>query len=123
MQNRKLILMFLLITILIIFSSCSQATQSTGSIMLVNNSNYIITGFYISPTTSETWGNSQLGSNTVSPSNSCTVKNIPAGTYDLRAYLYSYGSIYHYGVAVQAGNTTTWTISSRGILKGIDETL
>lgn len=90
---------------IIALAGCAQTVETTGGIRLVNNSSYIITSFYITPITAETWGANQLGSNTVAPGNSYLVNKIPAGTYDLRAYLYGYGTIYHYNAVVEAGKT------------------
>jgi len=125
MLKRKLISVFLSIVILSILTSCSQTTQTTGAIRLVNNSSFPITGFYITPISAPTWGVNQLGSNTVYSGYSFTVQSIPAGFYDLAAYLYGYGAVYHYNAEVKAGYTATWTLSDpkSSSSKGLNETL
>ena len=121
MKKQKSIMIFLLCILIMSLIGCTQTVITNGSIRLVNNSSYIITVFNITPTTATTWGSNQLGSSTLSPGNSFLVSDIPAGIYDLRAYLSGYGTIYHYDAAVEAGKTAAWVLSYKGISKEQDE--
>ncbi len=96
----------------------ATAVSSTASVKLVNpsSSGYTAYYFYISSTSSTSWGVNQLGSNTVAPGSSYTINSIPPGSYDFKigtsvannkcSYLLNY--------TLTAGTLTTITISSWG---------
>lgn len=96
----SLFLLFALITAGCDFvrSTDKDKTQEscTADVSFVNNSSDTIWYLYIAPADSDSWGNDQLKSSTISPGNTFTITNIPApGTYDFRVYRYSdYASLY-----------------------------
>jgi hypothetical protein len=85
----------------------------TGAVEVVNNSSVEICYLYISPTTSNEWGQDWLGTeNTVPPGSSFTVRSVPPGNYDLRADDCTGSEIdTANGVQVSAGQTVTWTFA------------
>jgi len=67
--------------------TAAPVESGLGSVDIVNNSSSkTICYVYISSTTSDSWGDDQLGSdNTVAPGQTFTITDVPVGTYDLRA--------------------------------------
>ena len=61
--------------------------EGAGSLTIVNNTTDVTVCYvYVSPSTTEAWGNDQLGQdNRVEPGQSFTITGIPEGKYDLRA--------------------------------------
>jgi len=57
----------------------------TSSVLIVNDSDYAIFYLYMSPTSQETWGPDQLGSEIIdSGGGSFTLTGIPCDSYDVR---------------------------------------
>lgn len=83
-----------------------------ASVRVVNNSGYTIYNLYISPSSSSSWGDDQLGSNVILSGYSFTVNNIPAGTYDLKATNSLGDSVYEMGYYMGGGTSHTWTINT-----------
>lgn len=67
-------------------NNSNQNLSGSGqyNIYLVNNSSQQVCYFYVALSTSDSWGNDQLGGDTVEAGASYTLMNIPAGTYDLK---------------------------------------
>jgi hypothetical protein len=58
--------------------------SSTSGLDIVNEANIEICALFVTPSTSEEWGDNQLGSgNTIAVGETFTLTDIPVGTYDL----------------------------------------
>jgi hypothetical protein len=57
----------------------------TATLTVVNNTGTTIFYLYISPSTSSSWGNDQLGASTIPAGGSFTFTGITPGNYDLKA--------------------------------------
>lgn len=117
---RRAILIGLVLLLAASIAACSKSTDSTSSssgsttssVKLINSSSYSVISWYISPSSSSTWGSDQLGSRTVSQGSTFTVGGIPCGTnYDFRADISGDSSHWtRYGAYVSCGTTGTWTV-------------
>lgn len=122
MKRKAFLAVMIVVGVLLLFSGCdnllsddsSSGDSSTGvaSLRVVNNSGTTIYYLYVSPSSSELWGNDQLGSSVISSGSSFTVNNIPAGTYDFRATNSSGYNVYEIGYYMGPGTSHTWTINS-----------
>ncbi len=57
----------------------------TSDFYIINDSDFTICYFYLSPTSAEDWGDDQLGDTTVLPGETFTLTDVPYDTYDLSA--------------------------------------
>ena len=89
----------------------SAPAPTNGSVKILNHSGQTIYYAYISPTSSSTWGNDQLGSSVIANNASFTITNIPAGQYDFKAVLADNTARYLYNFTVSAGSTFTITVN------------
>ncbi|HEX2568867.1 MAG TPA: hypothetical protein VH877_04850 [Polyangia bacterium] len=96
--------------------------ENTASLRVVNNSSLTIYYLRISPSSQNTWGPDQLGSNVLRPGNSFTVTSIPCDrSYDFRVE--GVGNVVlavRYNVYLACGQTFTWTLVNAG-LQGIED--
>jgi hypothetical protein len=79
-----------------------------GAVRLNNASGVTIDEFYLTPSSSSSWGVDQLGSGTLPTGSFFDVSTVPVGTYDARAVVLGVFSIYHgdsYGFSVTANST------------------
>jgi hypothetical protein len=91
-----------------------------ASLTVVNSTTLSITGVYMSPASSGSWGLNQLTSSIV-PGASRTIANISAGLYDLRAVANDGSYIERFGVQLTQGGLFTWTLTaSAGSLKVVN---
>lgn len=90
----------------------SGGTASDITLDIENNSTTEVCYLYVSFSTDTEWGDDQLGSETVAPNGGLyTLRDIPAGTYDLRADDCSNNTLaQEYGVEFVSG-PYTWTFS------------
>ena len=84
-----------------------------GSAILnvVNNSGTTIFYLYISPSTSSSWGNDQLGASTIPAGGSFTFTGITPGNYDLKAEDSSHNVIKSVFNVNIAGPVYTWYVT------------
>jgi hypothetical protein len=87
-------------------------SSGSATLTVYNNSGTSIYYFYISPSTSSSWGDDQLGSSTIAAGGSYTF-NVTEGTYDLKAEDSS-----HNVIATQFGfyisGAASWTVTGGG---------
>ena len=58
--------------------------QADNTVVVINQSSFIIHSLYISPTASNAWGPDQLGEDVIPPGGTMTFTGITCGTYDVR---------------------------------------
>lgn len=58
--------------------------NADNSVVVINQSSYVIHSLYISPTASDEWGPDQLGEDVIPPGGTMTFTGIHCGTYDVR---------------------------------------
>jgi hypothetical protein len=83
---------------------------STASLTVVNNSGQAIWYLYISPTTNSSWGDDQLGVNTIPAGSSYTFTGLTPGSYDLKAEDSAHNALKTW-MGVSLTGSTTWTIT------------
>lgn len=64
--------------------SLSTANAGGNSVELVNQSQFVIAGLFMSPVSQSTWGPDQLGQHVIMPGTSFTLTGIECGAYDVR---------------------------------------
>jgi hypothetical protein len=87
----------------------SDDTAGQYRLAVVNESSFVICAVYISPTTSDSWGENWLGSNSIQAGMTITF-DVAAGTYDLKADDCE-GQELLTQAAVEVTQDITWTIS------------
>ncbi|HEC24278.1 MAG TPA: hypothetical protein ENI95_15325 [Chloroflexi bacterium] len=88
-----------------------------GATMIIENASaQTVCYVYVSPTSSDTWGDDQLGPDTVIGSGErFTLTDIPPGTYDLRATDCDGNNLdLRFGVVIDASGFT-WTIATSSV--------
>lgn len=108
-------LLFVMVIIFGVFLACdnnndsSNNTQESATLVVQNNTSYTIYWLYVSPSSDDSWGQDQLGSNVISPGSSFRLVGIVPGTYDIRAEV-SDRSLYwqKFGISFSAGATVTF---------------
>jgi hypothetical protein len=90
----------------------SSGGGGTASLTVYNNTSTTLCYMYISPTTSSSWGNDQLGSSTIPAGGSHTF-SVPAGSYDLKAEDCSHNTL-STQMGVYISGSTSWTVSGGG---------
>jgi hypothetical protein len=82
----------------------------SADLAVKNNSQYVIHKLYVSPSKSKKWGADQLGQNSVAKGQEFTVRNIPAGVYDLKIVDQDDDSCLVENVDMSSSNIT-WTLT------------
>ncbi len=111
----KKLLLFVGVLILgMMMSSCILLFDSgSATLRIVNNSSYTIYYVYISPSSSSTWGDDQLGESTIAPGYYYDFTLTP-DTYDLKAEASGHVLLAtEYSVSFADGETKTWTLSDQ----------
>jgi hypothetical protein len=90
----------------------TSVNTGNGTVVVANQSGLSITGVYLTPSTSSTWGPNQTGGTSIPSGQSLTLTGVSPDTYDLRVYL-SDGSFQDATppVTVTAGTVITLTIN------------
>jgi len=83
---------------------------STASLEIINASDTDIWYLYISPSSSTTWGDDQLGAHIIAAGERYTITDIPAGTYDLKAEDSNHNPIETW-MGVEISGAMGWTVS------------
>jgi hypothetical protein len=91
-------------------SACSDCAASTASLRTQNSSSESIWYLYVRTCGASSWGNDQLGANTIPVGNSFTLTGIPPGCYDFHADAQSGTWWERPGVTLLGGQTYTWTL-------------
>ena len=90
-----------------------KRVEQYATIKIVNNTSINIWYLYISPSSSDSWGNDQLGEDIIPAGGSFTLGNIPSGEYDLKVMNKDQNrkKIVVNNV-FEGGNSYTWTINN-----------
>lgn len=92
----------------------AEQPASGISLFVINNSGLEICYLYVSPTTSDSWGDDQLGEDTIPSGSSYEIFDVPAGQYDLRAEACDgVNFAENYGADLSSGDFE-WTITPGG---------
>lgn len=62
-----------------------SGSASGNSLLVINNSGLEVCYLYVSPQSSDSWGDDQLGADTIANGTSYEIFDVPPGIYDLRA--------------------------------------
>lgn len=87
--------------------------DGSASVEVVNNSSVDVWYVYISPSTSNEWGDDWLGSEVVSAGERYTITGIDPGTYDLKAEDADHNTLAT-EMGVEIDGAITWTLSDIG---------
>jgi hypothetical protein len=60
------------------------APASAFDLLVINDSKYAIRKLHVAPAKSKKWGDDKLQGNSIGPNGRFTVRNIPAGAYDMK---------------------------------------
>ncbi len=90
-----------------------SAAGTTGTLTIINNTASTVCYVYISPSSSEEWGDDQLGTNnTIPPNGSFDITDIPFDTYDLKATDCDGVTLAEQYAVVLGDQDYTWTLSA-----------
>ena len=100
----------------LLFSGCSSPTSVSGgnaSLDIVNRSGGSIWYLYLSPCSSNTWGEDQLGSDVIVNGETYSFSITP-GCWDLRAEAPDGRNTERFGVQMGFNDSKSWTITASG---------
>ncbi|MBN2386646.1 MAG: hypothetical protein JXB85_06460 [Anaerolineales bacterium] len=84
-----------------------------ASLTIINNSGVDIWYLYVSPSTSSSWGDDQLGADIITAGSTYTLTGITEGNYDLLVEDTSHNTIETW-MGVALSGSTTWTVVGAG---------
>jgi hypothetical protein len=110
--------LLLLVGLLLVTSGCMAPRRTVyggggaAAVVLVNRTNASIYYVYISPCSSSSWGEDQLGDSEVVSPGATRTFSMSAGCWDLKARFGDGREVEERGVRMSAGGSRTWTVSS-----------
>lgn len=94
----------------------ASAETKKASVKVVNNSDWALDHFFLSPFDKTDWGQDQLGDDIISKGESFTLTNIPCDKYDVKLVDEDGDECVVQDVEI-CGGGETWTITSEALLK------
>lgn len=120
-MKKSIVCLLLVVAPFLWFGCGSDDKDETNAVIVIkNSSSYTIRSFYVSTSNNVNWGSNQLGTATIASGGTFTLKDIPAGSYDIAISTAPEGtdpeddtSVYHswikYGESYAAGMQYTYT--------------
>jgi len=71
---------------LLLFSvlALSAAADDSSNVTVINDSNWVLVEFYMSPTSTDEWGPDQLGDQVIGTGDRFTLTGVPCETFDIQ---------------------------------------